>query len=486
MAGNMYIIPLLYRVPTDDVCVSLARLQRALRSVVAKHASLRTALYLNSSGTILQRRLETSLNNVSNTELADDGMDRVLEALLTTADLFDLARGRVLTCQVLRRRRSASAGDDVLSADDLLLISVHHSVFDGASRSIFARELALAYSTDAPLPVDAQALQYIDYAVHERIIDMTAAQHFWRSQLAGCDLRRVLALPVDRHRASTDQRSGLACTAEVTFNDDLAVTFVAYAAAHQLTLFQLALATSFAFLFRLGHNASDLCIGWISANRYRSELTSLIGMFVSTLPCRVQIDTRCSFQQLADDVRTRCLSMLQHSHYPLQHLLADFSVTQRDVAFLETLFNFISVSPDDTHLSLAPDARLEQVSLEHAYEVAKFDFSLTFVHDLTSTDGRLRCTVTGSRDLFGARTVSEIGCRLEHFCEELFLSSAANGRMDACNSPLAKLSLLLPEEARELDDVVFCRQAHATNEGMYVGSQSSAKFTFRSRKTCNG
>ena len=76
----------------------------------------------------------------------------------------------------------------------------------------------------------------------------------------------------------------------------------------------------------------------------RSELQNMIGMFVSTLPYRIQLDSHWSFDELVKHVQEKCLSILEHSHYPLQHILADFHLNQSNVSFLETLFDFITVS----------------------------------------------------------------------------------------------------------------------------------------------
>ena len=57
------------------------------------------------------------------------------------------------------------------------------------------------------LSTDENALQYIDYSVHERLMDMTSSRDFWQSQLQGYNLEHSLPLPIDRHGVSTDQRS---------------------------------------------------------------------------------------------------------------------------------------------------------------------------------------------------------------------------------------------------------------------------------------
>ncbi|CAF4463897.1 unnamed protein product, partial [Adineta steineri] len=50
---------------------------------------------------------------------------------------------------------------------------------------------------------------------------MTSSQEFWLLDLKGYSLARQLSLPVDRQRLSTDQRSGLASSAQITFDDEI-------------------------------------------------------------------------------------------------------------------------------------------------------------------------------------------------------------------------------------------------------------------------
>ncbi|CAM4988680.1 unnamed protein product, partial [Rotaria socialis] len=173
---------------------------------------------------------------------------------------------------------------------------------------------------------------------------------------------------------------GLASIAEITFDNELCTSFLNYASSHHLTYFQLGLSIFYVFLFKLTHGESDLCISSINANRYRNELQNIMGMFVSTLPYRAELDPHWSFDKAVKYVQEKCLSILEHSHYPLQHILGDNRSSQSNVSFLETMFDFITVSKDIGHLSLN-DTNLEQVPLEQAAEVAKFDFSLTFVYN---------------------------------------------------------------------------------------------------------
>ncbi|CAF3973115.1 unnamed protein product [Adineta steineri] len=480
--NNMYVIPLLYRISSMNDHVSITRLHRALQSVITKHNILRTALYIDdTNGNIIQHYLDTNtiLNNdyiksygftIINTHIDNRRhMNEIITEILNQADLFDLSTGRVIRFHILRHSQysqdnTSCENDDLLSENDYILISVHHAMFDGASTSIFLRDLSLAYQSDHSLSVDDNSLEYIDYSVYEHIMDMSLSREFWHYQLERYDIEYSLSLPLDRQRLSTNQqRSGLACIAEIIFDNELCTSFLNYASSQHLTLFQLGLTIFYVFLFRLSRGETDLCISSINANRYRNELQNLIGMFVSTLPYRVEVDSNWSFDELVKHVQEKCLSILEHSHYPLQHILADNRSSQSNVSFLETMFDFITISKDMVQLCLG-DANLERISLEQSAEVSKFDFSLNFIYNSSSDDNQMSCHFVCSHDLFEKSTISQIAQRFEYMFEQLFPTLSNNTSMIDMSSSISKLSLILPEEAEEMELVVFHRLENIVNE----------------------
>ncbi|CAF1209790.1 unnamed protein product [Adineta steineri] len=483
--NNMYVIPLLYRISSTNDHISITRFHQAFHSVITKHNILRTALYIDdTNGAIKQHYLD--INTIINDNMRSYGLtfvnihdadrhlvDEIISEILNQADLFDLSKGRVIRCHILchsqySRDNVSCENDDLLSENDYILISVHHAMFDGASTSVFLRDLSLAYQSNDSLSMVDSSLNYIDYSVYEHIMDMTLSREFWHSQLNEYNIECSLSLPVDRQRSSTNQqRSGLASTAQITFDNKVCTSFLNYASSHHLTLFQLGLSIFYVFLFKLTHGQTDLCISSINANRYRSELVNMIGMFVSTLPYRVELDPHWSFDELVKHVREKCLSILEHSHYPLQHILGDNRLNQLHVSFLETMFDFISVSKDVEHLCLN-DTNLEQVSLEQSTEMSKFDFSLTFNYNPFSDNKRLSCRFVCSHDLFEKSTISQVAQRFEYVFEQLFQTQSSNVPVIDMSLSINKVCLILPEEAEEMELVVFYRLESVVNEGMIL------------------
>ncbi|CAF4106072.1 unnamed protein product, partial [Adineta steineri] len=474
---NIYVIPLIYRISSMNDHISISRLQHAFQSIIRKYQILRTALYLDTNGTIIQHCLDTNATikdkksskfTIINLSDEEHEQNEIVKKILNQSDLFYLSRGHVINCHILHQDQLTHLftqnNNDLLTKEDLILFTIHHACFDGASTSIFIRDLSLAYQSNDLLPIDDHSLQYIDYSIHEHIMDMISSQEFWLSELKGCNLTRQLPLPVDRQRSSTNQqRSGLSSTAEINFDNELCTSFLNYASSHHLTYFQLGLSIFYVFLFKLTHNQTDLCISSINANRYRNELVDMIGMFVSTLPYRVELDPHWSFDEVVQYVQEKCLSILQHSHYPLQRILADFHLTQSNVSFLEIMFNFITISEDISELSLS-GVNLEQVSLNDSYEMAKFDFSLNFIYNSSSYDNQLSCSFVCSSDLFDETTISQIAQRFQYMFEQLFQTQSSNIPVMHLSSSISKLSLILPDEAEEMKLVVFHRLENIINE----------------------
>ncbi|CAF1593549.1 unnamed protein product, partial [Adineta steineri] len=341
--------------------LSFNRLLQALRYVLNKHKVLCTSLIFNNDDGSLKQcitDLHKTFTITMNQTFEDDNELRdIIYQTTINPTLFDLSTGHVFHAEILKQQitlnENENHSDEFITNSDVLLIAFHHAAFDRASRSVFFNDLCLAYNTNAiPIEDDNESLQYIDYSVHERLIDMSTSREFWYLQLEGYNLESPLSLPADRHRLSNNHRSSSACNTQIAFDNEISQSFLDYASIHHVTPFQLGLTILYAFLFKLSHGENDLCISCVNANRYKTKLQNIMGMFVSTLPYRVQLDPQWSFDDLVRYVREKCLSIIEHSHYPLQYILTNLHINQSNISFLETTFDFITISSHSDELSL--------------------------------------------------------------------------------------------------------------------------------------
>ncbi|CAF4141891.1 unnamed protein product, partial [Adineta steineri] len=449
--------------------LSVNRLLQALRYVLSKHKILRTSLGFDDDDSILKQSItdkhRTFTLAADQTFKSETDLHNIISQMNTNPNLFDLSSGRVFYCQILRQQitHDENCDKEMITKSDVLVIGFHHAATDQSTFSIFLNDLCNTYNSNMMWLDDDESLQYIDYSVHERLIDMTPSREFWYSQLNGYKQECRLSLPVDRHCLYSDQRSGYASIAHISFDNEIAISFLDYASSHQVTLFQLGLATFYTFLFKLTYRQNDLCISCFNANRYRTELQNMVGMFVSTLPYRIQVDSDWPFDELVEHVRDKCVSVLEHSHYPLQQILTDSQLKQSDVPFLETVFNFITLF-ENSEWSL-DTATLQQIPMQQSYDAAKFDFSLTSLYNPTSDDSKLSFCLTCSRDLFDETTVIVVSERLNHLVAQLFSLESIFGEINPSLTSISKLSLILPTEAKEIEHTVFRRQQKIVNEG---------------------
>ncbi|CAF4205657.1 unnamed protein product, partial [Adineta steineri] len=448
--------------------LSLNLLLQAFRYVLNKHEVLRTSLIFNNDNSSLKQCItdihKTFTITMNQTFENENELQDIIYQTTINPNLFDLSTGQVFYAEVVKRQIPLTENkNEFITNSDVLLIAFHHAAFDRSSDSIFFNDLCLAYNTNAiSIEEDDESLQYIDYSVHERLIDMTKSHEFWYLQLEGYNLEHPLSLPVDRHRSTNGHRSSSAFTTQISFDNEISQLFLDYASIRHVTPFQLGLSILYAFLFKLTHGEDDLCISCLNANRYKPELQNIMGMFVSTLPYRIELDPHWSFDELVKHVQEKCLSILEHSHYPLQHILANLHINQSNISFLETMYDFITISPHNDELSLN-GASFKEVSFEQSFEVAKFDFMLAFIHNPILGNNRLSFRLTCSHDLFDDITVRNTGQRLEYCLQQLFSLNEIVNRIDTWFTSISKLDIILPEETQEMENIIFCRQSHIIN-----------------------
>ena len=176
--------------------LQVAALEQSLQEIVRRHEVLRTtfadveACHARSSD-----RLCLPLPVVELREVPEPEREARLGALARAeAQRPDLTQGPLIRATLVR----------LAAAEHVLLLSMHHIVFDGWSHGVFWRELSVlyeAYSTGKPAPLPELSIQYADFAHWQQqwLQGDRLATHlaYWRQQLANVS---PLQLATDRPR----------------------------------------------------------------------------------------------------------------------------------------------------------------------------------------------------------------------------------------------------------------------------------------------
>ena len=352
------------------------RLQEAFENLIECYESFRTSFHLRGGEPVQRIHADVDFNIHyfrSGERLADlvlavneveEGVSRkgFMQAFIRP---FDLSTVPLLRAGVLR------TGDDRY----VLMVDVHHIVFDGISLEIFHGDLAALYGSpgvsagSSPKPLK---IQYKDFARWQnrqmREGKFLAQQAYWLEEFS--QPPPVLRLPYDHARPEIQSFSGNACRFPLAAGETAALS--ALARGENATLFMILLAAYYVLLFRLS-GQQDIVVGTPAAGRRHEALEHIIGMFVNTLPLRHYPAGDQSFRYFLGEVRKKAIDAFENQEYPFEELVEKATIsrdTGRNPLF-DAVFTFQQV---EKHRLRDADSVLKPHAF--AYKIAKFDLVL--------------------------------------------------------------------------------------------------------------
>jgi amino acid adenylation domain-containing protein len=446
-----------------------AVLERCLNEIIRRHEILRTT-FPDVNGQPLQvilpfQPLALAVRDISGLPEAEREAAARRQATDEAALAFDLRRGPPIRAGLLR----------LGAQEHILLLTMHHIVFDGWSEGVLFQELAVLYesfSAGQPAPLSELPIQYADFAVWQRqwfreeIFDSQLA--YWKKQLAGA---AVLELPTDHPRPSVQTFRG----SKQFFSLSRALTgrLKALGRAQGTTLFMTLLAAFQTLLHRYAAQ-DDILVGAPVAGRNRTDVEGLIGFFINTVVLRTDFSGDPSFRELLGRVRKVALDAYAHQDLPFEKLVEALH-PQRNSSrspLFQVMFAFQNAP------GTAPSfAGLTVTSLNVESETAIFDLSLLMVEDANS----LKATLEYNTGLFDAATISRMR---DHF-QILLESIAANPEQR-----LSHLSMLTEAERQQLlvewndtkKDYPQDKCIHELFEAQVERSPDAAAVVFQSRE----
>lgn len=246
-----------------------------------------------------------------------------------------------------------------------LLVDVHHIIGDGVSTPLLFQRLDALYQGQT-VPV---RLTYKDYCVWRAALpgQMEEAAH-WAERLA--PLPEPLDLPTDFPREHRFDFQG-GCHTFVLNSAD-AQRCRAFCQAHRLTPFMYFSAVFGLLLSRLS-GKNQLILGTPVSERTRTELWSVCGPFINTLPLRLSVQPDQSALEYLSCVREETIHLLDHQHFSLDQVISSLGLprTVGENPLYQVLFSYRPLDPSAFTLGGLP---LEPVDLPNA--TAKLDLSL--------------------------------------------------------------------------------------------------------------
>jgi amino acid adenylation domain-containing protein/non-ribosomal peptide synthase protein (TIGR01720 family) len=422
-----YNVPLALRLTGE---LNVSALESSLNEVIRRHEILRTnfvAVAGRPSQVIApERTLKLTLEELSQPAEASAWAAARRRIKEEAERPFDLAQGPLMRCGLLRLGRR----------EHLLLLTMHHIITDGWSLDILFRELAAhytAFSRQATTRLAEPPVQYADFAAWQRerfggeVLEAQLA--YWKERLTSAPLS--LPLPTDRPRPPVQSYRG--ATRSLALGESLTTRLRAFSRAEGVTLFMLLLAAFQALLHRYT-GQDDFIVGTPIANRHRSELEGMIGLFANTLALRADLSGGPAFRALLQRVRETTLGALAHQDLPFERLVEELHPA-RDLS--RTPLFQVMFAMQHAPLQGVEFPGLELCLLESEGTVAKFDLTLS----VDEAEDELKVSLEYNTDLFDEQTIVRM---LGHF--ETLLRQVA----DAPEQSISRLPLLTDAERRQL------------------------------------
>ncbi|HYG64762.1 MAG TPA: amino acid adenylation domain-containing protein, partial [Thermoanaerobaculia bacterium] len=383
----------------------------ALTGIVRRHQVLRTS-FPHTGGRPVQAvaaEWRTGLPVLDLSSLPEEVRQREASHLAgeEARRPFDLAAGPLLRTSLVR----------LGPAEHVLLLCVHHIVWDGWSEGIFVRELAALYGTLAagrPGTLPELPVQYADFACWQRrwmsgeVLERQLA--YWRQRLAGAPAH--LDLPADRQRPAAPAFRGGALP--FALPEPASAAVAALGRRHGATLFMTLAAAVDALLHRWT-GAEDVVIGTPVAGRDRLEVEGLIGFFVNSLVLRTDLSGDPKFPLLIERARDGALGAYAHQDLPFERLVEELAPDRSRPH--SPLFQVLLALQNAPAAALdLPGIELEPLELER--RSTRFDLTLSLSEGREGISG----TLVYSADLFDAATaermLGHLGVLLEGIAEE--------------------------------------------------------------------
>jgi amino acid adenylation domain-containing protein len=394
-------------------------LEQALADVLARHEALRT-VFPSHDGEPYQRVLDDPAVPLRHATVTEAGLADAISAAARTE--FDLETDVPLAASLLRLN----------TREHVLVLVFHHIASDGWSTAPLWRDLATAYTARSAgrEPVWAPlSVQYADYTLWQRELDIESQLDYWRDALTGLPDR--IELPTDRpHPARASYRGEML---RFAWDTDLRDGLTELARACGASVFMVVHAGLSALLTRLGAG-TDIPIGTSIAGRTDQALDDLVGFFVNTLVLRVDTSGDPSFRDLVARARERSLDAYAYQDVPFERLVEALNPV-RSLAY-HPLFQTMLAWQNNA----VADLRLPGLTVtEEPVRTGTARADLTFFVG-EQGDG-IRGAAEYNSDIFDRSTVDSLLARLERLLRTVVADP---------DRPLAAIDLLTADEHERL------------------------------------
>ncbi|MFN6571976.1 amino acid adenylation domain-containing protein [Dendronalium sp. ChiSLP03b] len=348
----------------EQVCFSLqtqinvSAFQKAWQRVVDRHPILRTSFYwdnLDKPYQVVHQQVNLPWEFQDWRKLSFPEQQKQLKAFLKA----DGDRGFELSQAPLIRLTLIQVTDDTYE----FVFSFHHILMEGWSVNWLWKEFyefynAFCQGQDLHLERPRPYREYIAWLQQQ---DLDKAEAFWRQKLKG--FTSPTPIIIGNTSAKFSEQKEDYQRQEVLFSANLTTALKSLARKYYLTL-NILIKGAWALLLSRSSQESDIVFGSTSSGRPTAlaDAESMIGLFINTLPLRVQVDSNAFLIPWLQNLQAQEVEMREYEYSPLLKI-QQWSEIPRGLQLFDSILVFDNELVDYNQETLAQNIGIVQSQL---------------------------------------------------------------------------------------------------------------------------
>lgn len=307
----------------------------------------------------------------------------------------------------------------------LFLFDVHHIICDGISVEILTHDLSALYNGVKLPPIEVQFKDYCEYEDGLEHNDaMVEAQEYWVGTLLEPLPKLTLESMVPHFDKGFYEYEGGRQYFEIDL--DISKRVNKFAVEHSCSISSLMLTAWYTLISKYSEQ-NDIIIG-IPMNGRNPSCENMVGMFVNTLPVRLNFSEDIELKEMIASVSENLLRAFSFQSFPIDKILSSkqFNSQLGRSQLFDVCFDFQNFETAELKLG---DAVFEPIDFDT--HISIYDLTLTCIQD----DLKLTCFVDFAKKLFSEADIQNL---TEHYKKTLIeLISGEKNQLkdiDICSS----------------------------------------------------
>ncbi|MEH2112703.1 non-ribosomal peptide synthetase [Nostoc sp.] len=426
----------------EQACFSLqtqlnvSAFQKAWQRVVDRHPILRTSFYwdnLDKPYQVVHQQVDLPWEFQDWRQLSFQEQQNKLKAFLKA----DGDRGFELSQVPLIRLTLIQVDDNTYQ----FVFSFHHILMEGWSVTWLWKEFyefynAFCQGQDLHLERPRPYREYIAWLQQQ---DLNQAEAFWRQKLKGFTLPTPII--VGKSSASFSEQKGGYQRQDISVSPTTTTALKSFARKHQLTL-NILMKGAWALLLSRYSQESDIVFGSTSSGRPTAlaDAESMIGLFINTLPLRVQVPTDTYLSPWLKNLQAEEVQMREYEYSPLLKI-QQWSEIPRGLQLFDSILVFDNELVDYNQGAIAQSIGVVESQLLGESQLL-FDWTnYPLTVKVVPKSDLLNLCISYDTHRFDSATITQM---LGHF-QTLLESIVSNPEQRICD-----LQLLTPSEVKQL------------------------------------